>query len=173
MGRAAPSLERQLDTFTTGEVGVLVRPSEDQTPGQAKAELERALQTMDRARFRIDVESDETGHTWLVIRDRDLVQLSAATQAAGETLVSAGLADRVMAAVYAFQWRDAALDRDRRVYWIYQPRLRGYTPFVPDGEPADRQRDHTLEVRMEAAIRRDLPTYRQVTEWYPIWGMPV
>ena len=173
MARLAPRLEGQFATLTTGEVGVLVRPDEEQTPAQAKAELERAVTAVDRTRFAFEVESDDTGHSWLVVRKLDLVELSAAVEAVGEAMVSIGLADRVMAAVYPFRWRDAGSGRDRRIYWIYQPRLRGYTPFVPEGDPSEQQRDHELEIRMEAAVRRELPTHRDVTEWYPIWGMPI
>jgi hypothetical protein len=91
----------------------------------------------------------------------------------GDVLVRGGLGARVMAAVWPFRWRDTTANEDRRIYWIYQPRLKGYTPFVPLGDPESRERDHPLEIRMEEAIRRDLPTHRQVSDWYPIWGMPV
>ena len=173
MGRASPRLERQLDTLTTGEVGVLVRPSSDQTPSQAKAEVERAITAVDRIRFTFDVMSDDTGHAWVILKDRQLENLAAGTAQVGEALTSSGLGERVVAAVFPFRWRDNQLAQDRKIYWIYQPRLQAYTPFAPVGDSSREERDHPFELRMESAIRRDLPTYRRTEEWYPIWGMPV
>jgi hypothetical protein len=173
MARAVANLEQRFDTFTTGQVGVLVRPDAEQTPVQAKAEVERALNAMDRTQFGFEVQNDETGHPWVVINDKGLEALAHDVIAVGAALVAGGMADRVMAAVYPFKWRDATAGTERPLYWIYQPRLRGYTPFVPAADAEHQERDHRLELMMEKAIRRDLPTHRQVTEWYPIWGMPV
>ena len=171
MARAAKAFEEELDTFTTGKSGVLVRPSADQGASQAKAELERAIETIDRTQAGFEVEIDETGHTWIVVTGDGLVNVAGATQAIGDALIASGAGDRVIAAVYPFEWNE------RRVYWIYQPRLRGFTPFAPVksvGENGEtEERDHPLEVRMEAAVRKELPTARDVSQWYPIWGMPI
>ena len=177
MARAAASLEGVLETFTTGKSGILVRPAADQGAAQAKAELERAIGSIDRTQASFEVENDVTGHPWIVVTtDQGLPHLAEATQAIGEALIASGMGDRVIAAVYPFAWKE------QRVYWIYQPRLRGFTPFVPvkaddtDGSKAEgrkEERDHPLEVRMETAVRRDLPTARDVSQWYPIWDMPI
>ena len=173
MGLATTRLERDFDTFTMGTVAVLVRPGTDQTHTQTKAEVERALTGVDRTKYHFEVTIDDTGHAWAVMKGEVLSELAAAMVQAGQVFTTAGLNDRVVAVVYPFRWRDTVQGRDRRLYWIFQPRLSGFTPFVPDGEPGSEQRDHNLEVRMEGAIRRDLPTHQDVSEWYPIWGMPV
>lgn len=171
MAKATSSLEGVLETFTTGKAGVLVRPAPDQSAAHAKAELERAIGTLDRTRSAFEVENDDHGHPWIVVSDGTLQHICEATQAIGDVLIGSGIGDRVIAAVFPFTWKE------QRVYWIYQPRLRGFTPFAPvqgvsqNGEKEER--DHPLEVRMEGAIRRDLPTARDVSQWYPIWGMPV
>ena len=167
MGQATLLLEQQLETLTTGRAAVLVRPSSDQDGNQAKAEVEQALSGLTSSEARFDVEADETGHPWVVIRERGLPELTAAMQAVGAGLESAGLGDRIIAAVYPFHWKDDP------VYWIYQSRLNAYTPFVPKGTKEGDERDHPLELRMEAALRRALPTSRHVAQWFPIWGMPI
>ena len=167
MGRAAERLEREFETVTTGEVGVLVRPNADQDPDAAKAEVGAALSALSSSDARFDVVSDGDGHPWVVVRGEGLPELAAATEVIGTALEAGGLGDRVIAAIYPFKWKE------RRVYWMYQPRVRAYTPFAPLGGDEDSERDHPLELRMEAALRKTLPTARQISEWYPIWGMPV
>ena len=172
MSQAALRFEQQLNTTTTGEVGVLVRPTEDQTASQTKAEIERALSGMDRTQFRTEVTVDEQGHGWALIKSPNLQELAAGIAQMGEVLLAAGLGERVVAAVFPFNWMDPTAERKRLIYWVYQPRIRSFTPFAPDGPPGNRERSTDLEVRMEGAVRHLLPTARQTTEWYPIWGMP-
>jgi hypothetical protein len=172
MSRATARFEGELETTTTGEAGVLVRPSGEESAIQMKAELERATATVDRTRYRFDVTTDEEGHGWAIVRGGSLPEIANGTAAIGEALNAAGLAERVMAAVYPFRWTDAE-GRKRTIYWIYQPRLKSYTPFVPDSNAGEKERDHPLEIRMEDAVRRSLPTHRDVGEWYPIWGIPI
>ena len=173
MGSVAERFERDLDTFTAGEVAVLIRPTTDQTPGQTKAEVERALSSVDRTRFKFDVSMDDTGHAWAVMKAERLSELATGAAQLGESFGALGMGDRIVAAVFPFRWHDSIQDRDRRLYWVYQPRLAGFTPFVPDPEQGTEARDHALEVRMESAVRRDLPTFKETSEWYPIWGMPI
>jgi hypothetical protein len=173
MGNATQRFERDLDTFTTGEVAVLVRPTAEQTHSQTKAELERALTGVDRTRFKFEVSMDDTGHAWAVMKAEHLNELAAGAAQLGEAFGALGLGERVIAAVFPFRWRDTIANKDRRLYWVYQPRIAGFTPFVPDPDQGTEARDHNLEVRMESAVRRDLPTFPETTEWYPIWGMPV
>ena len=167
MGRAAKRLEQEFETVTTGRVGVLVRPDPDQSPEAAKAEVEEALRSVSSTEARFDVVTDDSGHPWVVVRGDELPELAGATGVIGTALEEGGLGERVIAAIYPFRWKD------RHVYWMYQPRVRAYTPFAPLGSSEDSERDHPLELRMEAALRKTLPTAKQVSEWYPIWGMPL
>jgi hypothetical protein len=173
MGRNSDRLAQQLDTVTTGKVGVLLRPTEDQSHTQTRAELERALTGMDRTRHHFDVTVDEMGHGWVILKGENLQELAQGAAQMGDVFAAAGLGDRVVAAVFPFSWHDSTSQCDRPIYWLYQPRIRSFTPFVPDGDPSNERRNHDLEIRMEAAIRRELPTERQTAEWFPIWGMPV
>ena len=173
MGGVAERLEKQLDTVTTREAAVLVRPTDDQSATQTRAEIERALTGMDRTLFRFDVTVDDSGYGWAIVKGAVLGDVAAGINQMGEVFTASGLGERVMAAIFPFMWHDSVHQRDHKIYWLYQPRVRGFTPFVPDGDPGNEQRDHDLEIRMETAIRRDLPTYRDTSEWYPIWGMPI
>lgn len=185
MGAAAPALEGVLDTFSTGEAGILVRPSPDQDGAQAEAEIARALEAVPEslARWRTALDESESPHPWVIVSSELLADLAASTRTVGEALAHAGMGPRVLAAVYPFVWRpspspaaegapaESAL-QERKIYWVYQPRIRAFTPFIPaeTGEPE--ARDHQLELRVEKATRPDLPTSGNIKEWYPVWGMP-
>ena len=168
MAAASQMFEEVLDTSTTGRAGVLVRPAEDQDAVQAKAELERALAHLksSEAQWNVVLDDSEHPHPWIVVRDSSLPALANSTRVVGEALAAVGIGPRVLAAVYPFTWKG------QDIYWIYQQRISAFTPFAPakDGEPETR--DHPLELRMEQASRKDIPTSRAVKEWYPIWGVP-
>ena len=172
MTQAALRFEQQLDTRTTGEMGVLIRPEEDHTAAQTKAEIERALSGMDRTQFRTEVTVDNQGHGWAIVKGGNLQDVAAGAAQMGDVLVAAGLGNRVVAAVFPFKWKGATAGNERVIYWVYQPRLKGFTPFAPEGSHSNQERNTDLEIKMEGAVRRFLPTARQTTEWYPIWGMP-
>ena len=169
LARSAQVFEEVLDTYATGSAGVLVRPAEDQDAVQAKAELERALahlRSMDAPRWSVMLDDSEHPHPWVVVQGDGLTALANSMRVVGETLVAAGIGQRVLAAVYPFTWKE------QRIYWIYQPRIQAFTPFAPAPDGPPETRDHTLELRMEQAARRDIPTSRAIKEWYPIWGLP-
>ena len=167
MSTASQVFEEVLDTFTTGKAGVLVRPSEDQDAVQAKAELERALAHLSssEARWDIVVDDSEHPHPWIIVRDSGLSSLANSTRIIGETLVAMGIGPRVLAAVYPFRWKE------QDIYWIYQPRIRAFTPFAPaTGRRARDARPSRWNCVMEQAARKDIPTSRAIKEWYPHLG---
>lgn len=169
MSRAAEVFEQVLDTFTAGKVGVLVRPAEDQDAIQAKAELERALahlKSSDAPRWDVVLDDSEHPHPWIIVHDSGLPGLANSTRIVGDTLTALGIGPRVLAAAYPFTWKG------QNIYWIYQPRIGAFTPFAPAPNGPPETRDHPLELRMEQASRKDIPTTRAIKEWYPIWGLP-
>ena len=108
MANVAQVMETVLDTYTTGHAGILVRPSADQDSAQAKAEIERALADLPASEARWDVALDtaETPHPWVIVRDSGLPAVANATRITGNLLVAMGLGPRVLATVYAFTWKD-------------------------------------------------------------------
>jgi hypothetical protein len=167
MGETAPLLEQQLETYSVGRMGILVRPSADQNGSLVKAELERAMGTSEAARSQgYHLELDATDHAWIVLEASNLQELMTAAQTAGETLVRTGIGERVIAGVIPFRWKE------RVIFWLYQPRLQGFTPFAPNGKTEEEERDHELEVRMAAAMDKKIPVVKDLGLWYPVWDLP-
>ncbi len=168
MATAAPRLEGQLETLNTGRVGIIVRPDSGQSAESAREQLDAILRTdPSTATVALSVEDDQLGTQWIIVRGSSLKGLVRDARLVGEALLSRDIGSRIVAAVFPFTWNDT------RQYWVYQRRINKYTPFVPVGMPSEERRDATLETRMEKALRRELPTEKKMSEWYPIWGMPI
>lgn len=168
MGKSQEVLEGTLDTFTVSRAGILVSPSADQNGVQAQEEIERALELTDSSEdhsWEVTLDNADNPHPWVITSAGNLKSLSDATYLAGAGLAAAGIGPRILAAVYPFLWKE------NRIYWIYQPRIKAFTPFAPND--SEEGRDHPLELRMEKAIRSQLPTSRDVKQWFPVWGMPL
>lgn len=168
LNRASAYLETTLQSAHAGRAGILVRPTAGQATAVAQAEVEGILRTdAASAALPYTVEADASAHVWVLLRGQSLQALVEGAQAAGAALLKRGLAERVVAAVFPFTWRD------KRLYWVYQQRLRKFTPFVPTGRAEDKSRDFALEVRMERVTRGHLPTESKTSAWYPLWDLPL
>ena len=167
MAIAAPRLQGELETLATGQAALLVRPGEASPAAGTAAEVEAALAASPPAPTAdVRVQADADGHAWVVVGAGKLEELAGALGRAAEALKAKGLEERILAAVFPFTWKETHL------YWICRFKTGRYSPFatVPGSEHL---RDYPLEMRMEAVLRKDLPTERDITQWYPIWGMPI
>lgn len=57
---------------------------------------------------------------------------------------------------------------ERRVYWIYSSYGKFY-PFAPVGE----ERDNELEINLKRELEEALPVERALSQWHPLWGLPL
>jgi hypothetical protein len=168
MALLASKLQNELETITTGQVGLIVRPAKSPPSDGIAAEIEDALSDrVTNVGVRYHIQTDEQYHVWVVIEAEELELLVHSLRRITEALRERGLGDRVLAAVFPFTWMGQSL------YWICPIKTGRYTPFATTGAAEDRLRDYPLELRMETALRKDLPTERDVSLWYPLWGMPI
>lgn len=166
MGRASARLQDELGTISTGRVGIVVRPGDSAPPDRALAQVEEALhrdQGLRRARY--SVEADQHDCQWVVLQGHDFQELVGSVGLAIDALKDGGLGEWLLAVVFPFTWKE------KRLYWIYHPNRGRYTPFVPTGR--EQLRDYPLEVRMEAFLRKAIPTDRDPSQWFPLWDMPI
>ena len=116
---------------------------------------------------RIRVQSDAQDHAWVIVEEEKLEGLVASLERVGEALQAEGLEKRMLASVFPFTWKQ------QRLYWICRFKTGRYSPFVAVEGTAERLRDYPLELRMEAAMRKYLPTERDFSQWYPLWDVPL
>jgi hypothetical protein len=165
--RATPLIEGELETVGTGRAGVLVRPTPEQTAEALTAELERASAQREPDAARVQVSTDAQGFGWLTVEAQGVAGVAQALAGLGPVLEATGLLPRVLAVAVPLEWKG------RKLYWLYQPRIKAFTPFVPDPAAGEQERDHALEVRMASATRKAIPVHGDVHEWYPVWDAPL
>lgn len=167
LGRAAPLIEGELDTVGAGSAGLLVRPTPEQSAEALAAELVRACSQRAPGGGRVQVSTDAQGFGWLTVEGQGVAGVAEALVGLGPVLEATGLLPRVLAVAVPLTWNG------RRLYWLYQPRIKAFTPFVPDPAAGEQERDHALEVRMAAATRKAIPVHGDTQEWYPVWDVPL
>ena len=111
---------------------------------------------------------DDHGYRWVVLEDEDPEDLVTGMHFAADTLVERGYGSRLLAAVFGFEASDRAgsVSADGRAYWIYSFRRGSYYPFAPR---RGRERDSSVEFRLESRLDGELDVESDREYWYPLW----
>jgi len=113
----------------------------------------------------IRAEEDRYGFRWVILEDPAFEDLVTTIHLISLTLQEQGFGEQLLAAVFKF------LERGQPVYWIYNYKRGFFYPFVPRGQ--SRERDNAAELRLQAAMQKELPVEPELERWYPLWGVPV
>jgi hypothetical protein len=114
----------------------------------------------------IRTEDDKYGYKWVVVHDDDVEDQVVSLNAVADNLAIGGYADRILAAVFAFE------ESGRRLYLIYSYKRGTWYPFVPAA--GDQQRDNQRELQLKAALAGSaLPFEADLGRWFPLWGIPI
>ena len=106
---------------------------------------------------------DDHGYHWVILTDDDPEDLVTSVHFAADEFVERGYGSRLLAAVFGFaDERDA----DRHAYWIYSFRRGAYYPFAPR---TGKERDQSLEFKLESTLDRELDVEDDESYWYPMW----
>lgn len=113
----------------------------------------------------ITTEDDTFGYKWLIARDDDVEDLVVSLNTVADNLSIGGYADRILAAVFAFE------ESGRPLYLIYNYKRGNWYPFVPAG--GEQQRDNQREFQLKAQLSgAALPFEEDLARWFPLWGIP-
>ncbi len=160
------TLTADLHLRPSGGAGVCFRPIESGQFEGMQPDLEGLLQISGReTRTAIHTQQDDFGFQWVTLEDPDFEDLVTTIHLVSLTLEGRGFGDQLLAAVFKF------LDGERPVYWIYSYKRGLFYPFVPRGR--DRERDNAAELRLQAAMKREMPIEPELERWYPLWGAPL
>lgn len=162
---AQVTLETKLDLRPAREAGIVFRPVESSSFRRTSKEVEDLLELSARdTNSRIRQVDDEFNFRWIIIEDDDFEDLVTMIHMVTLTLGENGYQDQLLAAVFRFNAKDTA------VYWIYNYKRGAFYPFVPAG---NRQRDNTMELRLQAVMGKELPIDPSLESWYALWGIPI
>jgi hypothetical protein len=151
----------ELDFAAAGEAALCFASVDSTDFGDAvrdvEAILERgAVETGTEASFR----EDDHGYSWVVLADSDFEDLVTSVNFAADTLEERGYGSRLLAALFAFE------REGERVYWVYSFRRGSYYPFAP--RPG-RERDSSVEFKLESVLDGELDVEAEKEYWYPLW----
>ena len=105
---------------------------------------------------------DSYGCTWIVLEDDNIESAVTSAMAAFDAFEVSGCEPEFLCAVFAYE-KDG-----KKVYWIYNRHGKFY-PFVPEAE----DRDNELEIGLKRQLEESMPVEIVLSQWYPLWGMPL
>lgn len=160
------TLTADLQLTPGGRAGVTFRPIDSSQFEALETELEGILRiSAQETGATIHTATDSFGFQWVTLQDPDFQELVSTIHLVSLNLQDRGFADQLLAAVFKF------LDHGEPVYWVYNYKRGSFYAFVPRGESHDR--DNALELRLKAAMEKELPMEQELERWYALWGIPL
>ncbi len=160
------TLEANLDIRHAGVAGICFKIVSSTTFERLQSDLEELLTLAKRdtaTEYRI--EKDSFGYLWIVLRDNDFEDLVTTINMISETVIENGFGGALLSSVFKFKNRSG-----KEIYIIYNYKSGRFYPFVPEGA---RQRDEQYELKLNAVLSSELPLEKDISKWYPMWGLPL
>jgi hypothetical protein len=161
------ALNTRLDLKSTGRSAICIKNVDLVPFGEMKLEIENFLDAS-KADFEITYRTivDPYEYLWIIIMTKTLEDNVAAITSIGDTIEERGFSDKLLAAIFDFN------DGSTANYLIYNYKLDKFYPFVPINEQQKR-RDHDKELKIMSAVGDELPVEKDMSNWYPIWNIPI
>ena len=162
---AADALSGRAGLRVKDRAGLVYNPVESKFFDNLDSEVRELLKVSGRATgTRHQLHADSFGTHWVVLDDRDFEDLVATIHSVGETITEHGFDERLLAAVFSFDYEG------KDAYWIYNIKRGNFYPLVLSGE---KQRDNAAEMRLGALMEEEkVPVERSLERWYSLWGIP-
>jgi hypothetical protein len=112
---------------------------------------------------------DDFGYSWLIFTSSDFQELVTTVHVASRTLLDEGYGSQLLFGIFVFTTAEKT-----PMYWIYNYKRGTFFPFVPETSSSDklRRRNNPEELRLAAAMGKELPMEQDVERWYPVWDLP-
>src|SRR5262249_23930160 len=113
---------------------------------------------------------DDLGYAWLIFESEDFQSLVTTIHVASRTLLDQGYDSQLLFALFDFTNSEGP-----NIYWIYNYKRGTFYPFMPQSTSHDklRRRNNPEELRLAAALGRELPVEQEIERWYPVWDLPL
>jgi PspA associated protein B len=161
------ALKTQLDLKSTGRSAICIKKIELGPFSEMKEEIENFLDAS-KADFELTYRTivDPYEYLWIIIMTKTLEDNVAAIASIGDTIEERGFSDKLLASIFDFN------DGSTANYLIYNYKLDKFYPFVPINEQ-EKRRDHDKELKIMSAVGDELPVEKNMSNWYPIWNIPI
>lgn len=161
------ALKTRLDLKSTGRSAICIKKVDLVPFSEMKQEIENFLDAS-KADFELTYRTivDPYEYLWIIIMTKTLEDNVAAITSIGDTIEEKGFSDKLLASIFDFN------DGSTANYLIYNYKLDKFYPFVPISEQQKR-RDHDKELKIMSAVGDELPVEKEMSNWYPIWNIPI
>ncbi len=171
MGTAQVTLEVEQQLTPTGSAAICFKGIASGAFSSIQADLEQLLRLASKDdQLTLRPYKDNLGYSWFIFTGSDFQALVAALHMASQTLIDKGYGSQLLFAIFPFKMADG-----KEMYWIYSYKRSSFYPFVPKKNTSDplRQRDNPEELRLAAAIGKELPVEQEYERWFPVWDVPL
>jgi hypothetical protein len=171
MSTAQLTLETEQQLTPTGNAAICFRGVQSGPFKEIQSDLEQLLEIAGRDdQLTIKPYEDSFGYRWFIFGGKDFQALVTTLHVASETLLSKGYGSQLLFALFAFKNENA-----HEVYWMYNYKRGYFYPFVPENDINDpqRRRNNAEEMRLSAAIGKELPVEPELERWFPVWEVPI
>jgi hypothetical protein len=163
---AAITLEVGAGLRPAGAAAVSLKPASGRSFDDMQVELDDLVAlASDEASSAVSHVTDSYGYLWIVVRDPDLDDLVTTVHLINSTLADRGFGPQLLASVFAFTG-----EHGEPVHLVYLYKRGTFYPFAPTGTEL---RDNLTELRVRDAVAGELPVEKDLTRWFPIWGLPL
>jgi hypothetical protein len=164
---AAVALEAAVGFAPTGSGSVCFSAIEGGAFARVRQDVRELLEAdAERHGSAVEFSQDAYGYGWLLSRRPPdaLPALVGDLHAVNGTLQDGGFGPHLLCLLVAFRGPGA-----RPLALVYLYKRGTFYPFAP---LTDTTRDNSLELRVRAALKDDLPLEPDLTRWFPVWGAP-
>lgn len=165
LSTADVTLQTEFGLHSTGGAAICFRPVSSGDFASLRSNIDALLKAGTKdAPLNWRTMSDSFGYQWIILQSSDFSNLVATVHMINTELQDGGFGDQLLASV--FQFRGGG----NNVYWMYNYKRGSFYPFVPSG---NNSRDNAQELRLSAVMSGELNVEKDMTKWYPLWGIPL
>ncbi len=171
MSTADITLETEQHLTPTGSVALCFKGIASGPFQEIQKDLEQLLQLTGRDdQMQIKPFADDFGYRWFIVTGKDFQGLITALHVASQTLLEKGYGTQLLFAIFAF-----TSEQSGRVYWIYNYKRGTFYPFIPmvDSKDTQRRRNNAEELRLAAAMKKEMPIEDETERWFAVWNLPL
>ena len=161
----AITMQTELDLTPTGAGAITFRPVSAGDFRQLERDIQLLLDRSTRdSPLQWRTETDSFGYEWMILNAAEFENVVATIHMIGRQLQDSGYGPQLLAAVFQFKGPHG------NAYWMYNYKRGSFYPFVPSGPNT---RDNAEEIRLSAVMGGEMNVERDLTKWYPLWGIPL